>query len=262
MTILVPQLNSSKEAASQLLRLVNLPGDASHEHGGMQKPTRLRDHIIITNLTFTYPSRPQKPAISNLNLKIQLNKSTAIIGASGSGKSTLIAVLLGLYPPSPRNAIRVSSHLLSEFHIPTLRKIIALSPQHPPVFPASVRANIAYALSAHSHLSSNENIIQAAKLAGLHTFITSLTDGYDTMIGEGSGSLLSGGQTARLGLARAICRRPQILILDEPTAGLDGVGKGELSRVIRGLVREGVTVMVVTHDEMLRDACDAVVELG
>ena len=256
----VPQLNATKEAATQLLTLVNLPFHASHEHYGAQKPIKLGSQITVTNLTFVFPSRPQQPAISNLSLKIQLGKSTAITGASGSGKSTLMALLLGLYAPSPRDAIRIFSHSLSELHILTLRKLIALSPQYPPIFPTSIRANIAYAFPSQPNLSSNENVIRAAKLAGLHTFIKSLTDGYDTMIGEG-GSLLSGGQTARLGLARAICRRPKILILDEPTAGLDGVSRGELVRMMRSLVKDGVTVIVVTHDEMLRRSCDAVVEL-
>ena len=253
-------MNSSKEAATQLLNLVNLPFHASHENYGAQIPIKLGKQIAVTNLTFIYPSRPQKPALSNLSLNIQLGKSTAITGASGSGKSTLIALLVGLYAPSPRDAIRIFSQPLSELHIPTLRKLIALSPQFPPIFPTSIRVNIAYALSISSDLSSNENVIRAAKLAGLHTFIKSLTDGYDTKIGEG-GSLLSGGQTTRLGLARAICRQPRILILDEPTASLDGVSRGELVRMMRHLVKDGVTVIVVTHDEILQRSCDAVVEL-
>ena len=104
------------------------------------------------------------------------------------------------------------------------------------------------------------NIIKAAKLAGLHSFISSLPEGYSTLIGEG-GSLLSGGQTARLGLARAICRQPRILILDEPTAGLDGLGRTELIAVVQKLVQAGVTVVVATHDPALRNGCQHVVEL-
>ena len=105
-----------------------------------------------------------------------------------------------------------------------------------------------------------DNIIRAATLAGLHPFISSLPEGYSTLVGEG-GSLLSGGQTARLGLARAICRRPRILILDEPTAALDGLGRTELIAVIKKLVQGGVTVVVATHDSALQNGCQHVIEL-
>ena len=103
--------------------------------------------------------------------------------------------------------------------------------------------------------------MRVAAAAGLEYFILSLPEGLDTVVGDGA-MRLSGGQRARLGIARALCRRPKVLLLDEPTASLDESGKREVGEMIREFVREGGTVVVVTHDERIERACERVVKLG
>lgn len=151
----IPQISSSADTASRLLRLSHLPLHKSHEHSGTIKlnpsdPATLSRPITFTNLTFTYPSRgPSAPALSTLNLTIQPGTSTALVGTSGSGKSTIAALLLGLYPV-PTNTttspLTLSPHPITNLHIPTLRSSISIVSQTPTLFPTSVRTNITYGL--------------------------------------------------------------------------------------------------------------------
>jgi ATP-binding cassette subfamily B (MDR/TAP) protein 1 len=127
---------------------------------------------------------------------------------------------------------------------------MALVPQFPIVFPASVAENIAYSLPAESPLCGRANIEAAARAAGIYEFVTSLSSGFSTRLGEG-GQGLSGGQTMRLAIARALVRRPKVLILDEPTAALDRESGDIIAATLRGIVeRNGrdVAVVLITHD--------------
>jgi ATP-binding cassette, subfamily B (MDR/TAP), member 1 len=272
----MPQISSSKDNASRLLRLAKLPLRTSHEHAGRlklnpQDSKTLSGPIEISHLTFSYPSRPGALALSDLNLIIRSGQCIAIVGPSGSGKSTIASLLLGLYPPaisqdslgsSGTPSITLSGHNIRSLHLPTLRSMISIVPQTPTLFPTSVRANITYGLELNSGLTSIANVEQAARRAGIHDFIVSLPRGYETVIGDG-GLGLSGGQVQRIVIARALCRRPKILILDEATSALDGESAWVVRKSVNELVREEsrMTVVIITHSRDMMQCADHVVVL-
>ncbi|MCJ1390627.1 hypothetical protein MMC18_003488 [Xylographa bjoerkii] len=254
----IPQINSSRSTATRLLRLVSLP-TISHEHSGFIHLTSPPGPLCFNALSFAYPRRPLTPVLSSLTLTLPLHRSTALAGPSGSGKSTLAALLLRLYP-SQLDTLITGTTDISTLHLPSWRALCALVPQSPTLFPISIASNIAYGLPASSPLASLASVQRAATRAGIHTFIASLPLGYDTPVGDG-GIGLSGGQIQRLGIARALVRKPQLLVMDEPTSALDAEAAEGIRRLVGELVREGCTVLVVTHSWEMMRACGSVVVL-
>lgn len=133
-------------------------------------------------------------------------------------------------------------------------------PQNPTLISASIATNIAYALPENSPLASMQNIRAAATAAGIDDFISSLPHGYETPIGAG-GTGLSGGQAQRIAVARAIARRPKLLVLDEATSGLDEESARGVRETVIRMGREGCGVLAVTHEPEMMRACDEVVVL-
>ncbi|MCJ1292429.1 hypothetical protein MMC34_003979 [Xylographa carneopallida] len=254
----IPQINSSRSTATRLLRLTSLPA-TSHEHIGSLHLTQLAGSISFRALSFTYPLRPLTPVLSSVTFSLQLKHSTALVGPSGSGKSTIAALLLRLYISAP-GTITTGTVDISTLHLSSWRALCALVPQAPALFPASIADNITYGLSGSSPLVSIDSVQHAATRAGIHTFIASLPRGYATLVGDG-GIGLSGGQVQRLGIARALVRKPQLLIMDEPTSALDAEATEGIRQLVEELVRGGCTVVVVTHSREMMRACGSVVVL-
>ncbi|KAL8977263.1 MAG: hypothetical protein Q9205_006896, partial [Flavoplaca limonia] len=233
----IPQINSSCATATRLLRLANLPHKSSHEHAGHVRLPALGT-ISFNDVNFTYPSRPLGPVLNSLNLKLSPHTSTALVGASGSGKSTITSLILGLYPQTS-GTLTFDSLEITALHTPSLRSLIAVVPQTPQIFATTIALNIAYAMPERSSLASRANIEKAAEVAGIHTFISSLPRGYNTLIGEG-GTGLSGGQAQRIAIARAVARKPMLMVLDEATSALDGESARGIRELVRRLRSEGV----------------------
>lgn len=254
----IPQISSSRSTASQLLRLTRLPYKASHEYTGHIRLAH-PGPINFQDTEFTYSSRSTFPVFRGLNLSLAPATSTALVGASGSGKSTIASLLLALYPPD-RGTITINGISISRLHIQTLRSLIAIVPQQPTLFPGTIAENITYALPENSRTASLIEIRAAARAAGIDTFIDSLPFGYSTLIGDG-GSGLSGGQAQRIAIARAVVRKPHLLILDEATSGLDQGTASGIREMIRALEQEGIGVLVITHDRRMMQACREVVVL-
>lgn len=241
----IPQISSSLETAKRLLDLDGLPFRKSHEYSGTaQAPPHANLDISFNELSFTYPTRPGVLALKNVSLNIPSQKCTAIIGQSGSGKSTIASLLLRFYSPdaassykSPHSqpSLTISGRSLMSISTPYLRSLVALVPQTPVIFPLSVAANITYGLALNSPHSAKESIESAARAAGIHEFITTLPQGYDTQIGDG-GIGISGGQAQRIVVARALVRKPRILILDEATSALDRESAEQIRETVRQLL--------------------------
>ncbi|KAJ5681901.1 ABC transporter integral membrane type 1 [Penicillium maclennaniae] len=237
----IPQINTSREIASQLLRLAKLP-KGSHEHQG------------------------QLRVLKNVSINIAENSCTAIVGRSGSGKSTIASLLLSLYEApvstSGRPTVTFSGQDILHLHVPTLRSQIAIVSQQPTIFPGTIFANISYGMEKTTSLSNVSSIRAAAQAAGIDEFLISLPKGYFTVIGDG-GIGLSGGQKQRVVIARALLRQPQVLILDEATSGLDPASAELVRQTVKNLIssRPGLTVIIITHSKQMIQIADHVIVL-
>jgi subfamily B ATP-binding cassette protein MsbA len=193
--------------------------------------------IRIENLTFSYG---HTPVLQDVSLQIPFGKKIGLAGASGSGKSTLINLIMRFYDPI-QGQILFDGHPLSEYATSDLYRQMALVSQDVVLFDASVAENIGFGRDGATH----SEIEQAAKLAQAHDFISKMAKGYASPVGE-RGQLISGGQKARLSIARAFVRNAPILILDEPTAALDSHAEAEIQSAIDSL-EEGRTVICIAH---------------
>ncbi len=195
------------------------------------------------------------PALDGLDLEIRAGERVALVGPSGAGKSTTAALLLRLYDPQS-GSVRIDDLDLRALTLRSLRAQIAVAPQDVLLFDGTVRDNIAMGASGDPNAAAVE---AAARRAGAHEFIVRLPQGYDTPVGE-RGAALSEGQKRRIGVARAALRLAPILLLDEPTAGLDPENAAAIVSALPRL-SAGRTTLVVTHDPSLASACDRAVML-
>ncbi|CAI9626304.1 unnamed protein product [Alternaria burnsii] len=222
----ITQINISRDAGSRLLRLARLPTE-SHELIGTTQ-IQSAGNISLNKVHFRYPIRKDVQVLHDVSFNIPQGSCTAIVGSSGSGKSTIASLLLKLYQTDGKTttssdsagSMSVSNHNVKDLHTITLRSRMALVSQKPVIFPGTIAENIAYSLSPPYPKEIIESIHAAARAAGVSEFIDSLSQGYDTLIGEG-GTGLSGGQAQRISIARALLRNPDVLILDEVTSALD-----------------------------------------
>ena len=212
----------------------------------------LRGRISLRNLHFHYPGNPKK-TFDGLDLHIEAGEHVAIVGPSGIGKSTLAALLLRLYQPQ-QGRIEIDGHDIRRFQLASLRAQIGLLPQDALLFATSIRDNLT---CAAGRVVGERETIAAAKLANAHDFILAQPEGYDTQIGE-RGATLSGGQRQRLAIARVALRRCPVLILDEPTTGLDRHSESVVRHAIERLI-EGRTALMITHDLDLAARADRII---
>jgi len=199
---------------------------------------RLYGEVCFEQVNFAYESG--YPILQDLNFEVAAGQHVALVGASGSGKSTITSLLLRLYDPQSGRVL-IDGHDIREFTVNSLRNQISVSLQDPCIFATSVRDNIAYGCANATH----EEIEAAAKLTNAHAFITALPKGYDTVISE-RGATLSNGQRQRIALARTAIRRSPILILDEPTTGLDRENEVAVADALMRLSK-GRTTFQITH---------------
>lgn len=241
----IPQISNCKDSAHRVLRLSTLP-DTSDEHLGDLPLPPTTSTISFKDVTFSYPTHPHVPILRCISLTISAGECIAIVGASGSGKSTLAALLQRLYTPTG-GEITFSSLPLQAISTRLLREQLAVVSQSPTLFDASVVENITYGLVPEAW--SMDDVFRAAKMAGIHEFIMSLPEGYNTPLGD-NGSGFSGGQAQRVAIARALVRRPRVLVLDECTSNLDAESARVVREsVVRLLLEDGgwTTVMMITH---------------
>ncbi len=210
----------------------------------------IKNGISINNLNFSYDAKT--PVLKNINLFFKKGENTAIVGASGSGKSTLIDLIMKFYN-TEENSILFDDIPLCKMHSQQVRKHIAIVTQETILFNDSVKNNISFGDNSYS----DEEIIQAAKIANAHEFISNLPQGYDTIIGD-RGNTLSGGQRQRLAIARAILRKCEILILDEATSALDTISEHSVQEAINKLSKEK-TIITIAHRLSTIKNCDKII---
>lgn len=237
----------SKATASgeRIVDLLDVVPDIRDGRGAIAAPA-FRGAVRFQDVCFGY--EPDKSILKQLNFQIQPGQRVALVGPSGGGKSTLVSLLLRLYDPTS-GAILVDGRDLRDYKLASLRRQISIVLQDSVLFGVSIRDNISYGCLG----ATDREITAAAKLANAHDFIMALPDGYDTLLGE-RGATLSGGQRQRIAIARAAIRQAPIVILDEPTVGLDNENEQAVTEALRRLTK-GCTTFLITHD--LRAATDA-----
>ena len=251
--------------------------------------------VELTDVEFTYPARPDEKALQGLSISVPAGHRVALVGLSGSGKSTVASLLQRFYDPTS-GRVTLNGTDLRDYNVRWLRSQIGVVGQEPVLFDCSILQSIAHGLvgsPAHSHLHSTvlalsqvgqektgtdlhqvlttpEQLqqlqeikslcIRAAKLAGAHSFIERLPQGYDTQVGEAGGKL-SGGQKQRISIARAIVKQPKLLILDEATAALDSHSEHAVAKALDS-ISERVTTVAIAHRLATIRNYDQIVVMG
>ena len=209
-------------------------------NGGHPQSRNPVSNISFTDVSFSYPTRPETPVLEDISFEIEQGSCVALVGPSGAGKSTIVSLIAGLYPLTS-GSIHLGGKALAEIRPETLRSSMAIVSQDPQIFSVSVRENIRYA----SPNASTEEVLAAAKAANVDEFASALPEGYDTKVGN-KGVLLSAGQRQRIAIARAILRNPQLLILDEATSNLDSENEQAVQQAISRLM-QGRTTLIIAH---------------
>ena len=210
-----------------------LEADDEIEQSGTQKPN-IRGQFDLSNVEFYYPNGHH--ALKNINMTIQPNKITALVGLSGAGKSTLISLLDKFFEPQS-GAITIDGIDLKDIDTQYLRDHIGLVLQKNHIFQGSIFDNIRYGKTD----ASTEDVMQAARKASIHEQILQLPNGYDA-----DALMLSGGQQQRIALARMFLKNPPIIFLDEPTASLDAIATEQIKQSLDE-IKQGRTVIIISH---------------
>lgn len=215
--------------------------------------------IVLRNVTFAYSSRPDTVVLRDINLTLPSTGITAIVGRSGSGKSTLAALLSGLQQPTSGEisyfgAVTVTNSQGKE-HQEQIFALCGAVEQSGKLLTGTIRDNIAYGKEG----ATNAEIEHAAKMAHAHDFIMQFPSGYETDSGV-SGCLLSGGQQARIALARALIKQPKYLVLDETTAALDAESEAAVLQPLQ-ILKANTAIVFFTHSEAVKSIADEVYEL-
>jgi ATP-binding cassette subfamily B protein AbcA/BmrA len=250
------ELQSSLAQGNRLFEVLDLQAESTKQSGSAQdapdskqqsidQMSGGKEPISFNNVSFHYDS---DPVLNNVRLTIAPGKVTALAGPSGSGKSTLLHLLLAEYEPA-EGSIMCGNLCLSSIPPQLWRSSLAYVSQEPYLFSGTLYENIAWGKSG----ATNEEVITAARKAGIHEFIMGTPLKYETSIGE-RGLTLSGGERQRLSIARAFIREPGLLLLDEPTAALDSHNEQIVQHALQELMRDRTTVVIAHRLSTIRDA--------
>ena len=242
----VGDLQASLASAERAFRLLDETQDVV-EKNNARTLSRAAGGIAFKDMSFAYPDRP--PVLRNISYDVSPGTRVGIVGATGAGKTTLISLLTRFYDPT-EGSIQLDGTDLRDYKLKDLRAQFAIVLQEPVLFSTTIAENIAYGRPD----AGPEDIVEAAKLAGAHDFITALPDGYETQVGE-RGMTLSGGERQRIALARAFLKDAPILILDEPTSSVDIKTEAVIIEALERLMHERTT-FIISHRLSTLANCD------
>ena len=246
---LQPQMQTAIVAADRLGEILDLEAEKTEQEQRKMYPTSLAGEIEMKELTFRYGTR--KPVLEGINVNIKQGQKVAFVGESGSGKTTLSKLLLHLYSPEA-GEILINGNNIKDIQLECLREKIAYIPQETFLFSGTIFEN----LTLGREEATLEQVVQACKMAQAHEFINELPLRYETRLEE-NGANLSGGQRQRLAIARAMLKKPDILILDEATSNLDAVTERALDETIREFTSKMTTIFIAHRLSTIKN-CDTI----
>ncbi len=229
-------LQRALAGAERVFQVLDLDSELTKDEGKKTLPP-IKKHLEFSQVSFTYEGS-QEPAISNVNLTVNMGEVVAFVGASGSGKTSLVSLVPRFYRPT-QGKVTIDGEDIRLVDRSSLRRQIGIVSQETVLFDDLIRNNIAYSRPD----ATDEQIIEAAQAAYAWEFIERLPQGLDTLVGE-NGLKLSGGQRQRLAIARALLRDPPILILDEATSSLDSESEKLVQRALENLVKARTTLII------------------
>ncbi|XP_038297011.1 ATP-binding cassette sub-family B member 5 isoform X22 [Canis lupus familiaris] len=218
------------------------------------KPECIEGTVEFKNVSFNYPSRPSVKILKDLNLKIKSGETVALVGPSGSGKSTIVQLLQRLYDPD-NGFIMVDENDIRTLNVQHYREHIGVVSQEPVLFGTTIHNNIKYGRDG----VTDEEIKKAAKEANAYDFIMAFPNKFNTLVGE-KGAQMSGGQKQRIAIARALVRKPKILILDEATSALDTESESVVQAALEK-ASKGRTTIVIAHRLSTIQSADLIVTI-
>ncbi|MBE5743513.1 MAG: ABC transporter ATP-binding protein [Clostridiales bacterium] len=244
-TSIIPNLVSGAEAVRSLSEIMQAD-ELEHDDGKLPVPG-IKGNFEFHNVCYQYP-KTDKAVIRDFNLKVNAGQTVAFVGSSGSGKSTIINLIIGLLSPVSGDII-VDGKNLRDLPMQTYRKFISVVPQNTILFSGTIKENITYGLSHYSE----QEFQKAVEDAAINEFLSILPNGLNTMVGE-HGDKLSGGQKQRISIARALIRKPNILILDEATSALDNISELHIQKAIENASKDRTTFIVAHRLSTIRNA--------
>ncbi|CAM6101080.1 unnamed protein product [Calypogeia fissa] len=237
---LTPDLVKGGQAVDSVFEVLDRKTKIEPEDPNGLQVEKIVGDIELKRVQFAYPSRPDITIFKSLSLKVRSGHSLALVGASGSGKSSVIALIERFYDPLSGQVL-IDGKDLKSYNLKSVRKHIALVSQEPALYADTISGNI---LNGREGATEAE-VIEAAKAANAHNFISALPQGYNTEVGE-RGIQLSGGQKQRVAIARAVLKNPAILLLDEATSALDAESEKIVQEALDRLMK-GRTTVVIAH---------------
>lgn len=240
------EFKESEASVDRLFELLAVPPTVRDRPGAQPLPT-ITGRVEFRAIEFAYPSAAE-PVLQGLDLTVRPGEAIALVGASGAGKSTIVNLLLRFYDPQG-GQVCIDGIDLREVTLNSLRQQIAIVPQETILFSGSIAHNIALG----NPKASRSAIERAAQIANAHDFISQLSEGYNTWVGE-RGANLSGGQRQRIAIARAVLRDPKILILDEATSALDSESESLVQEALDRLRRDRTTLTIAHRLATVRGA--------
>ncbi len=241
----LPQISSGKEAVRSICEIMN--NDDIEDNLGKKDFKRVAGNFEFKNVYYRYPNASDY-AIKNFNLTVKKGECIAVVGSSGSGKSTLINMIIGFLMAS-EGTLKVDGHSIKDINVSDYRKSISVVTQNTILFEGSIKDNITYGLKKYS----SEDLNKAVKLANIEEFLKDIPEGLNFNIGE-HGNKLSGGQKQRIAIARALIRKPSVLILDEATSALDNESEYYVQQAINNVIKNKTTFIVAHRLSTIRNA--------